>query len=102
VVIATQAQAGPVVPAGGVPDLVDTERTGDVVVLDAGEVPDQPRDAVGPGVRQVRHVLWADAVQHVMDGLLDPAEGVAQQFDGNGRSHPSSEVRAKVIVQWAH
>src|SRR6266545_4796024 len=75
-----QRQAEPLDPVLRGPDLLDPRGVGDVVVLDARQVPDQPGDRVGPAVDPQRQLLRRQALDHVVDDLTDPAERVDEQI----------------------
>jgi hypothetical protein len=51
-----------------------------VVVLDAGQVPDQPGDRVGLGVDPEGQLPRFQAVEDPVDDLTDPVEGVGEQL----------------------
>ena len=74
-----EGQREAVGPALG-PHLVDAVvEPGEVVVLDAGEVPQQPGDVVGARGGTAEQQLLVGAVEDVVDVLLDASEEVDQQ-----------------------
>ena len=74
-------QREPVAPSRGEPDLILTGHLGDVVVLDSGQMPDQPCDGVGFGVESRNEVFRRQIVQGVVDEVADPRDGVDEQID---------------------
>src|SRR5665213_583289 len=101
-----QAHLGGIVPVAGVgpiegkvepfgpsavqPALVGAPEVGDVVVLDPGEVPDQPGDGVGLGVRPEGQLLGGESVGRGVHPVPDPLEGVHQKFVAAHRRPPRS------------
>jgi hypothetical protein len=76
-----QRQPEPLVPPARGPDLLGVGDAGDVIVLHAGEVPDEPRD----GVRVVdagAELLRGQPLDDVVHVLANAAEGVGQQVHG--------------------
>ena len=75
VLVHAERQPEPLGPALGDPDLLGAGDAGDVVVLDAGQVPDQPGDGVGLGVGSPGQVVVAEAGDEVGHLLADAARG---------------------------
>ncbi len=79
-VIARQVQPEPVHPVG--PRLLNAGDVRQLDVLDAGTVPDQPRDAVRFGRRPVIGDLVGQAVGELVDVFDQPGKRVPEQFPG--------------------
>ncbi|GGF08860.1 hypothetical protein GCM10007298_00930 [Williamsia phyllosphaerae] len=62
------------------PHLVDVGDTGDVVVLYARRVPDEPRDGVGLGLGAEGRGLGVEVAGQLTDELVDAAEAVDEQL----------------------
>ena len=62
------------------PHLLDPGHLGHVVVLDPGEVPDQPADGVGRRGRPVGHLLRAQPLEYAGHRLGHPVQRVLQQL----------------------
>ncbi len=87
----------------GEPDLVQAEGVGDVVVLDPGEMPDQPGDGVGsragPGVQ----VVGAEALDGGVDFFLDAAVTVDEDVLGmHGSTIAHSRPSRALCLQKFH
>ena len=80
-----ERQPEPLHPALGGPDLLGPEGVGQVVVLDAGQVPDQPGDRVGLGIDPEGQLPGFQAVEDPVDDLTDPVEGVGEQLGAGHR-----------------
>jgi hypothetical protein len=63
----------------GSPGLLGLGDAGEVVILDAGQVPDQPGDRVGLEVDAEGQLLGREAVDHPVDSPADPAKGIDEQ-----------------------
>ena len=50
-----------------------------MVVLDPGQVPDQPSDGVGVGIGAPREVVVGEPVEDAWHQIVDAVEGVDQQ-----------------------
>ncbi len=72
-VVAGQPEAEALLPLPGQPHLVEPEGVGDMVVLDAGEVPDQPGDGVGAGGGAGVQAVGVQALDGGVDFFLDAA-----------------------------
>jgi hypothetical protein len=66
------------------PHLPDPGQVGDVVVLDAAQVPQQPGDGVGLRIRSVGRDVVGQALGQAGDELTDPVERVLEQCLGQG------------------
>ncbi len=73
-------QPEPVGPSLGRPDLFLAVEPGDVIVLDAGQVPDEPGDGVGLAVRPEGQLLGREPVDRGVHGVTNPLEGVLQHI----------------------
>ena len=61
-------------------NLLDVRGSRDVVVLNAGQMPHQPRDRVGVRVEPYRQLLGRQAAHGFVDGGADPPEGVHEEL----------------------
>jgi hypothetical protein len=79
-VLGLERQPEPLHPAPGGPDLLGLKGVGQMIVLDPGQVPDQPGDRVHLGVQAERQLLGREAVDNPADDLTDPANGIDKQL----------------------
>jgi hypothetical protein len=87
-----ERQPEPLHPAAGRPDLLCQRNVCDVVILDPGQVPNQPGDRVRAAVDPERQLLRRQPANDVVDGLLDPAERVGEKLSAGHRVALSSGV----------
>jgi hypothetical protein len=73
-VLGVERQPEPLHPAPGGPDLLDLKGVGQMIVLDPGQMPDQPADRVRRRVEAKRQLLGREAVDNPVDHLADPAK----------------------------
>ncbi len=69
-------------PVTARPDLLGVQQLGEVVVLDACGVPDEPADGVGTGFGRLAELVRAEAVQRSAGEGRDPPEEVKQELGG--------------------
>src|SRR6266540_5797374 len=82
-------------PALRGPDLVGPGRSRDVIVLDAGQVPHQPRDRVGVVVEPNRQLPRRQPLDRAVHDGADPAEGVDEELSAGHMVSPL-DIRARV------
>jgi hypothetical protein len=75
----SQRQVEPRGPAANRPLLLDARDLGHVIVLDPGEVPDQPGDRVGLGVEPGGEGLLVKALDRLVHHAVHPLEPVDEQ-----------------------
>ena len=86
-------------PSGRHPDLLTPGDAGDVIVLDAGEVPDQPPDRVRLTVETSSQLIPAEAVDDAMHDVTYPPERICENL---GAGHPVDIVGARVTESAPH
>ena len=90
-----ERQPEPFGPAFRRPGLLGARHVGDVIVLDPGQVPDQPRDRVPPAVWPERQLVLGQTAHGAQHHAVDPAEHLGQQFAD--RHAPSSLPQAATV-----
>ena len=75
-----EGQREPLRPPLAEPDLGPAGHVGDVIVLDPGEMPDQPGDRVALAVGPGGQLLGREPVDALGNDLTNPAEGIGQDF----------------------
>ncbi len=62
------------------PALIPSGDLGDVIVLNPGQMPDQPRNRVGLGLRTEGQGICIQASHRLVDQFPDPVEGVGEDL----------------------
>jgi hypothetical protein len=79
-VMVVERQVEPISPTARDPYLFISCNPRDMVILDPGQVPDQPRNGVGLAISPEGQRLCGNAVENVLHLVPDPAKSISEQL----------------------